>query len=870
MRLTFTLFCFALLLHSCQTEQPALPEPEPIDIGSPGEENGEEKQDQRERYLEELHRAAPGTDWRKLESRNAMVRHRKRVSSPVQQKTIESFADGLLMGEWFERGSKFTAGSVFDVVQDPADANHLYLMSAGGSLWEMDYLSEQYYLVNHDIYFDGNYLGLVPTDENRNLIAFSEKRPMYSSDDGLSWDFATVLKGGNPVNGSDITNWFSPQVYGDLVVTTLEIDYDNYELYVSRDGGVFYEFMPYPAGYEDGGEYGVTHLHAAPETGRLFLIMKRMYTDPEVLVFEVLPGADEFEYNLISQIPVATTDYFRSRIAVAPQPDSTGMRMYIQAGDQLFKSTNDGQAWQEMPVLETTPWRQQSIYVRPSDPDFVAYGAVELYVSRDGGETFEYPNRWFDYYDDTYRYLHADIMRLTEITDPNGERQVLVSNHGGLNRLDPADSMWYSIALEGLNVAQYYDVTTNPGDPSIIYAGSQDQGFQILEDDEQNDRDILGGYQYFSGDYGHTVTAEDGNVYATAYPFGSVYMFYDVLAEDGNFQSWNRYEVEYGDEFTWIAPMMSPPRNDGRVKVFIAGGSADSSSTGSHLIELELEREESSPNYGEIKARNLPFDFVDAAAGNISAMTYSPLNTERFYVATEEGRFFRSDDEGETWEETLNFLPTGWYLYGQAIHASKTEAETVWLGGSGYSNPPVWRSTDGGENFEPVSEGLPPTVVHGLVANAAESLIFAATEAGPFVYVVSEERWFDLAGQFAPTMRYYSVEFLEDRNLARFGTYGRGAWDFQVESLVSTEGPVATTQRLKVFPNPASGVTNVEGNAAGYRLYDVTGREVRRVQSAGQPRTQVPLDGLRAGLYFLQPLDAAGRGTGLAERLVVE
>ncbi|MEM6771616.1 MAG: hypothetical protein AAF597_13615, partial [Bacteroidota bacterium] len=62
-------------------------------------------------------------------------------------------------------------------------------------------------------------------------------------------------------------------------------------------------------------------------------------------------------------------------------------------------------------------------------------------------------------------------------------------------------------------------------------------------------------------------------------------------------------------------------------------------------------------------------DFVDAAAGNISAMTFSPLNPERFYVATTEGRFFRSDDAGETWEETLNFLPTGWYLYGQAIHA---------------------------------------------------------------------------------------------------------------------------------------------------------------------------------------------------------
>ena len=870
MRLTVTLISLTLLLLSCRAEKAELPLPAPIDIGSPGEENGEEKQDQRERYFEALHRAAPGTDWRKLEARNAMARHRKRASQTLRPKSVESFADGLLSGEWFERGSKFTAGSVFDVVQDPFDVNRLFLMSAGGSLWEMDYLAEDYSLVNHDIYFDGNYLGIVPADDYRNLIAYSEKRPMYSADDGLTWDFATVRKNGQVVDGSDITNWFSPQVSGNLVVTTLEVNYGAYELYLSEDGGRTYRHVPYPAGFADGDGLDVTHLHAAPETGRLFLLMKRMYIDPEVFVFEATPDAGVFDYQLINQIGVATTDYFRARIAVAPQPGTPEMRMYVQADQQLFRSNDDGLNWQEMPRLETRPWAQQSIYVRPSDPDFVAYGAVELYVSRDGGETFAYPNRWFDYYDDPYRYLHADIMRLTEITDPNGEKQVLVSNHGGLNRLDPTDSMWYSIALEGLNVAQYYDVTTNPGNPNIIYAGSQDQGFQILEEEEGNDRDILGGFQFFSGDYGHTVTAEAGNIYATAYPFGSVYLFYDVLADDGNFQSWNRYEVEYGDEFIWIAPMMAPPRSDGRVKVFVAGGSADSTSTGSHLIELELERDESHTNYGEINARNLPFDFIAAAAGNISAMTYSPLNTERFYVATEEGRFFRSDDEGQSWTETLNFLPSGWYLYGQAIHASKTEAETVWLGGSGYSNPPVWRSTDGGENFEPASEGLPPTVVHGLVANATESLIFAATEAGPFVYVVSEERWFDLAGQFAPTMRYYSVEFLEDRNLVRFGTYGRGAWDFQIESLVSTTGPLASAERLKVFPNPASGVTNVEGDAAGYRLYDVTGREVRRVQASEQSRTQVPLAGLRAGLYFLQPLDAAGRGAGLAERLVVE
>jgi hypothetical protein len=868
MRTLTLLIGILAIFTACEPNPKEMPLPAPVEILGEGEAEGEEKESQRERYFENIHRAAPGTDWRKLEAHNAMARHRKRQARPDAVKSIETFADGLLSGEWFERGSKFTAGSIFDVVQDPDDANRLFIISAGGSIWEMDYAAEEFSLVNHDIYFDGSFLGLVPTIEGRNMIAFSESRPMYSTDDGSRWEFSDVSKGGELVNADDVTNWFSPQVIGGNVFTTLQINWGAYETFRSEDGGQSYTIFAMPPVENEAGEESITHVYHPPGIDRLFVLVKTMYDDPKVRIFEVVDMDADDPYRFVGEVAIETTGFFRGRIAVAAQPGTSDMRMYIQADDQLFRSNDDGEAFIEMPRLETNPWSQQAIYVRPSDPDFVAFGAVELWVSRDGGETFLTPNKWYDYYNDISMYLHADIMRLTEITDPDGELQMLVSSHGGLNRLNPEDSLWYNIAQEGLNVAQYYDVSTNPGDPRVIYAGSQDQGFQVLTDDDPNGREVLGGYQFFSGDYGHTVFGENGNIYATAYPFGTIYAFYDVLADDGQFQSWTAYEVEYGDEFIWIAPMMSPPRIDGQMIYYVAGGSADSTSEGSHLIEVTMNRDENSPSYGEMTGENKPFDFIDAAAGNISAMTYSPVNTERFYVATEAGRFFASEDEGDSWEETLNFLPDGWYLYGQAIHASKTEEETVWLGGSGYSNPPVWRSTNGGEDFDPVSDGLPPTVVNGLASSPTESMIFAATEAGAFVYIASEERWFDLSGQFAPTMRYVSVEFLEDRNIARFGTYGRGAWDFQVEELVPTEDLFAANETVNVYPNPASGMTTVEGNAAGYRLYDVTGREVRRVVATGE-RTRVPLAGLDAGIYFVQPLDAEGRGTGLAERLVV-
>lgn len=866
MKYVYLVMLSAFVIASCSPERPAdrpaKPDPEPIDrLGDRAAAEGTDKENAREQYFEDIHRAAPGVDWRNLESRNAMARHRKRSNRAGAVKSSETFADGLLTGEWFERGSKLTAGSVFDVVQDPDEANRLYIMSAGGSIWEMNYNAQRYRLVNHDIYFDADYLDFVPVTDGRHLLAYSGNRPMYSENDGRSWEFATVRRAAVELADNDIRAFFSPRVLGDKAYTLLSTTGNGYELYRSADGGQRYDLV---AAIPNVDGHSITHLYRPPGVDRLFLLTRSESVN-RLRLYEVFDDGAGPYLQFMNQISVADGGE-RARMAAAKIPETGELRLFLQSDRQLFRSDDGGLNFTELPELDVQPWRFQSIYVRPSDPDFVAYGAVALYVSRDGGETFVKPNEWYDYYDDPAKYLHADIMRLTEITDPDGERRMLVSNHGGLNRLDPTDSLWYSVAREGLNVAQYYDVSTNPGNERIIYAGSQDQGFQILTESEPNDRDVLDGYQDFSGDYGHTVFMNGGGTFATAYPFGRIYAFWDVL--DGGY-NWADYEVEYGKKFVWIAPMMAPPRDDGEAVLYVAGGSADSTAEGSHLIEVRLDLDPASSTFGQMTGTNKPFDFIDAAAGNISAMTYSPLDPERFYVATEEGRFFRSDDGGDNWEGTLDFLPTGWYLYGQAIHASKTEPETVWLGGSGYSNPPVWRSTNGGQTFEPVSDGLPATTVNGLVANASESLLFAATEAGPFVYVASEERWFDLTGQFAPTMRYVSVEFIESRNLARFGTYGRGAWDFQVEELVSTDAPLAATDRLRVFPNPASGVTNVEGIASGYRLYDVTGREVTRVTATGA-RTQVPLEGLKAGLYFVQPLDAAGRGAGLATRLAVE
>ena len=137
----------------------------------------------------------------------------------------------------------------------------------------------------------------------------------------------------------------------------------------------------------------------------------------------------------------------------------------------------------------------------------------------------------------------------------------------------------------------------------------------------------------------------------------------------------------------------------------------------------------------------------------------------------------------------------------------------VVIGGSGYSNSPVYISYNHGETFFPLDHGLPNTLVFELVGSPDDEYFFAATEVGPYVYISEEEEWVDLAGISAPDQTYWSVEYIPELNTARFGTYGRGIWDFIIDDFVIISGDVnldevVNIQDLVLLVNFVLGINN--------------------------------------------------------------
>lgn len=855
----FSLLLFLLVLSACSHEQQKPQDalrPMPTDgtiINYGEEEFGGGAA--RRAWEAAVHRSAPTTDWQAVEYATSMERHHARQAARRQRSNTYrpgyvTLANGQLEGQWNERGSFNQAGSVMDQAYDP-DADALTVIAAGGSLWRIDLATETWTLINQDLRLNRGMLHWVQLpDASKRLISYINRQPHYSDDGGLSWLPANTGATNFDASWARFGRSYTARFAGSdrVFFRGRTYFYPPDIIYYSKDGGASYE--PLHAFPEDSGTPSLSKAHHSED---IFVLHG---DDSNTTLYQIDYTGDSLQtINTSQDLDWNQGSY---KLSASYQADSS-LRLLAYNSNRLYTSLDTGQTWTTLSELPVSPW-SVGIYESPSNPDYLVLGAVNLYYSNDGGQSWEEASVWWEYYDNVPTKLHADMMHFGEYERPDGESYLYVSCHGGLSVGTADPTVFFNLSLEGLNVSQYYNTATTPVTEDQIFAGSQDQGLQFSTSN-------LGGVEDFdqviSGDYGHLSYSNLSDHLYAMYPGGSISKW---RVADAYNTAWWRLDSE--DEFIWITPFMVVPDdavNPSDETVYMAGGSA-SGGQGSYLmevIELPISTDDS-----EFAANNLPFNFLDDNnEGQLTAVAYSPLNTARFYVATENGRFYHSDNRGQDWEQTINFLPSGFYLYGQAILPSSLDSNLVYLGGSGYDNPAVYRSTDGGVNFSAMNNGLPPTVVLGMAANPTEELIFAATEAGPFVYITAEEQWYDLTGLDAPAGRYYDVEFLPESNIARFSTYNRGVWDFELtNNPTSNRNSPLAKHEWTAFPNPTQGVlqvNNLHSSTQGFSAFATSGQMLTLKMRNGQ----LDLSKLPAGTYFIQPVDVNGQASGMSKKI---
>jgi hypothetical protein len=793
-----------------------------------------DNQNKREEWFNMLHQTAPGVFWRDIEYNNAIdnqkIINTIRKYSSSDRNDDEILAGGNILGRWYERGSSNQAGNVIAAAFDKK-AEEIFLVSGGGSLFKGNRSGLGWEVINQDLRFSSNLMELFfLQDGKRRLQTSVNHRPHFSDDGGITWTEGTGIIGAGD------GYLYHPKMTSDQQLFFLQKSsyWAPIRLYHSADYGESYTSVFNFNTHDDRN----IAMDMDKSTNDIFVISQKAGNLSNIYKY----SASNKSWNLLtSDSPLGFGENGMANLNVVNNNGVVSLYAYDE--DLKLQISNDfGVSWTYLSTLPSSPW-SVSLFVSPSNPKHMIYGEVDAYRSRDGGKTWQKINAWHEYYNNVNSKLHADIMSIKEFSDEDGRPFILISNHGGLSITYDYGINNDNIGLFDLNVSQYYDVRSYPSDPNFVFAGSQDQGFQKGFIPGTNPEPLV---QVISGDYGHIVFTENGQRLWTVYPGGWV-TYYPTPRSSGSVAS---YEVNSDEESVWIPPLTPSPLPSEN-SVYMAGGNVNGGK-GSHLIKLTY-----NPQNNNIEATQLPFNFKNSG-GELSAIAFSPFNSKKIYCATTNGRLYISENGGSNFTYHAINVPGAQYLYGSCILPSSLDSNLVYICGTGYSNPGVMVSKNGGKTFTALKNGLPNTTVFKIVFNEDESLIYAATEAGPYVYVKSLEEWFLLSGSNTPNQTFWSVEYIPQLKIARFGTYGRGIWDFHFKDFLSSSSNDDTPENaISLYPIPASDFLNISFNYKNstvnrFGIFDVQGNKLELpVEKINGQLFKINISALSDGIYFI-------------------
>ncbi len=728
--------------HDADGARP-LPTENPLD-----DEDEERAHEARREWVELLHRAARGVDWREIERANAQAEVERRNQLAA---TTPSWL--VAPNHWSEVGSRNQAGRthVAALGVDAFDNPQLYLGTDLGGVWRGNLDGTGWVPLADNVYGGVQEMVVLPGEHAGEpdflLVAAGGGLAHASRDSGTTWQVPaglpnflairsvvalndaarTILVLGtyNPGSGTRSSVWRSSDYGRTFARHWLGTQNWNGDLWVPRVGAT----AATHAYLLDRGQ-----LHVSTDGGASFA--------PGAVI-----DATATRGVLCGSEAGAPTLYVGLQTATTPK---------------LHRSTNGGSTFTFVGDIANSYY--DTLCASTLNPNLVMYGGLEVWRSLNGGASFTRINSWGQYYADPAHKLHADSFGIDVLPDPAGTPSLehwYIATDGGTYLSLNGSQVVQNLCLSGIGIGQYYSTLSSRTNPALCLAGAQDQGYQRglvqapLASGPSSDF-----AQLISGDYGH-LTSGDGThalVYSTYPGF--------VLAQVGETNPvLSQVSFPAGATSAWLPPVIGDPLDNSRF----------------FFPAQRLYRYTRTGPGTWTSAQWSTFDFTVGGAAWMSALDFAPADPQRAYGANDRGRLFWSTDHGVTWNLSSSTGGTPQYFYGQDVEANPTNPLVAVVGGSGYSTAGVRRTQDGGITWQALTTGLPATLVYDLAWSIDGSDdIYAATESGPYRYDADHSQWIPISENRTPMTTYWSVEIVNQGRTARFGTYGRGIWDFEL------------------------------------------------------------------------------------------
>ena len=465
---------------------------------------------------------------------------------------------------------------------------------------------------------------------------------------------------------------------------------------------------------------------------------------------------------------------------------------------------------------------------------------------------------------------------------PSDPQVMLSACDGGLYRTEDctaADVAW-SALNRGYQTTQFYTAVIDknaPNDPMLL-GGLQDNGNFFV-----NSTDPTAPWkQTVNGDGAYGGVAPGKAYYVLSIQQGRVAKV--ALSDDGTVQAFRRIDPigPVKDDYLFINPLALDP-SDANVLYLPAGRRLYRQT---ELANINLTGEWDSIAQGWMQYP----DTIKGNFGVISAIAVSTANpTHRVYIGTSANKLFRIDEAhtGSPAFIPLGTPPVGTAGYVNCIAVDPTNADRVVAVYSNYNIYSLFLSTNAGASWQKVGGNLEANLngnAGGVSVRWLSILPFAngtykyfcGTSVGLFstdtlkIHSISQPgtQW---ALEGAATIGSSVVDYIDTRpsdGLVVAATHGSGMFTANFAP-VSGTGEVGKTDYVRLYPNPARDVVQIDlssalAGPAELRLYNQRGQEVRR-QNIQSGSGQLNLQSLETGAYWY---DVQGLGWRKSGKLV--
>lgn len=646
-------------------------------------------------------------------------------------------------------------------------------------------------------------------------------------------------------------------------------------LYRSEDGGETWEqVLPEIEGYSD--EIYVPADIEITASGRIFVgTMENLNLHGGATILYSDSGLEGSwniydEYNLIigddNQINIPA----RTNVASAPSdPDvvyaqfasgwMTGSGYYNYKGVYLIKSEDGGETWQQKNIpyedWAERAWHNFILRVDPADPEKIFSGGIDLWNSSNSGGSWRHISDWsLMYSGGGDEYVHADQHNIQ--FRPGTPSTAVFSSDGGVF-LSTTVNQNYPVFIErnqGYNTLQFYSGAINPTAGTRLYIGGlQDNGTLYYVGFPLDINDMIDG-----GDGAFCFYDEnESQLFITSVYYNS----YTAWVNGGWVNS-------FGQGGTFI----SPADYDSYENILYANG-VKITGTNANMINrcsgIPYSVNDQLINIGT--SSSVPFSHVKYS-------DYSPDGSSTLFLGTQAGKLYKV--------EHANTAPQATEITGDDFPAANISSvaigsseDILCVTFSNYGVSSVWLTLDGGETWTEKETNLPDIPIRWAIFHPDnDGQVMLATETGIWVtnmMMEDETIWYPASNGMA-NVRVDMLRLRKSDNTVLAATHGRGLFAavYELNIYVGQEELATGTEKINIYPNPASGWVNIEMKTGGrddvrVSISDLNGRILSRRTFGAENGTfvrRMEIENLKPGLYLLTVLNGK---EAITQKLVI-